>query len=52
MTNSLDEKFPYSLDVIAYDHYSSNTLDHCEVETQYNTLDNQVVRWNQQDRVL
>ncbi|HKG88678.1 MAG TPA: hypothetical protein VKA95_10155 [Nitrososphaeraceae archaeon] len=52
MRNSLDEKFPYYLDVIAYDHYPSDTLDHCEVKTWYNTLDNQVVRRNQQDRVL
>jgi hypothetical protein len=44
MTKSLDEKFQYSLDVIGYNHFPSDTLNYREVKTLGTIL--WIIKWS------
>jgi hypothetical protein len=44
MTKSLDEKFPYPLDLIIYDHFPSDSLDYREVKTLGTIL--WIIKWS------
>jgi hypothetical protein len=44
MAKSLDEKFPYSLDLIVYDRFPGDSLDYREVKTLGTIL--WIIKWS------